>query len=85
MKYSEIDKDKVKQICNAMRFKENGKTFRNCEKCPLRRENEQGKTGVCWYILDNIFEEYKKEHKRWQKEEVCHPTELEAWLKETQE
>lgn len=86
MKYAEIDKNKVKQICNAMREKVNGHIIRNCDKCPLRRTIEPtGKTGFCWYRLNDIYKGYEKEHKRWQKEEVCHPEELKAWLLETEE
>lgn len=85
MKYCEIDKNKVKEICNAMRYKINGHIVRDCDKCPLRRTNENGRTSFCWYRLNGIYEEYEKEHKELQKEEVCHPTELETWIKETQE
>lgn len=85
MKYSEIDKKKVKEICNNQRMVINRHVIRNCETCPLRRTLENGRTGFCWYRLNDIYQSQMKEWKKWQKEEVCHPTEVEAWLKETEE
>ena len=89
MKYKDLDKKVVKEICKAHGYKQNGKPRFECDKCPLRRTRQQ-RTGAgmvekvlfCYYVLMNLYDDAIEEFIKLRDEEVEHPEEVEKFIKE---
>ena len=60
MKYKYIAKETARETCKQQK--------KNCNTCPLRRENGNGRVAICYYILEQLYEEMDKYSKQQLKE-----------------